>query len=153
MKRIGIIDLGSNTIRLVIFDVDKSPGKRLRPGQFREILNEKTVAGLSAYVEDGAFTDAGVERAVDVLRDHEKSARNVGCREIRVFATAVLRNCSNSAKVTAEVEGAREALLSTIPMKRLGAAEDVARAVAFFAGEGAGYVTGQVLCVDGGMAV
>ena len=31
--------------------------------------------------------------------------------------------------------------------------EDVARAVAFFAGEGAGYVTGQVLCVDGGMAV
>lgn len=48
---------------------------------------------------------------------------------------------------------AREALLSTIPMKRLGAAEDVARAVAFFAGEGAGYVTGQVLCVDGGMAV
>ena len=35
----------------------------------------------------------------------------------------------------------------------LGAAEDVARAVAFFAGEGAGYVTGQVLCVDGGMAV
>ena len=104
MKRIGIIDLGSNTIRLVIFDVDKSPGKRLRPGQFREILNEKTVAGLSAYVEDGAFTDAGVERAVDVLRDHEKSARNVGCREIRVFATAVLRNCSNSAKVTAEVE-------------------------------------------------
>ena len=50
-------------------------------------------------------------------------------------------------------EGAREALLSTIPMKRLGAAEDVARAVAFFSGEGAGYVTGQVLCVDGGMAV
>ena len=46
-----------------------------------------------------------------------------------------------------------DALLSTIPMKRLGAAEDVARAVAFFAGEGAGYVTGQVLCVDGGMAV
>ena len=50
-------------------------------------------------------------------------------------------------------EGAREALLSTIPMKRLGAAEDVARAVAFFAGAGAGYITGQVLCVDGGMAV
>ena len=50
-------------------------------------------------------------------------------------------------------ETARTALLDTIPMKRLGAAEDVARAVAFFAGEGAGYVTGQVLCVDGGMAV
>ena len=48
---------------------------------------------------------------------------------------------------------AREALLASIPMKRLGAAEDVARAVAFFAGEASGYITGQVLCVDGGMAV
>lgn len=37
----------------------------------------------------------------------------------------------------------------SIPMGRLGQGEDVAKAVAFFAGDGAGYVTGQVLCVDG----
>ncbi len=48
---------------------------------------------------------------------------------------------------------AREAMEATIPMARLGQSEDVAKAVAFFASEGAGYVTGQVLCVDGGMAV
>ena len=47
----------------------------------------------------------------------------------------------------------REAMLASIPMGRLGQAEDVARAVAFFAGDGAAYITGQVLCVDGGMAV
>ena len=51
------------------------------------------------------------------------------------------------------VEEELAALLEAIPMKRLGAAEDVARAVAFFAGAGAGYITGQVLCVDGGMAM
>ena len=50
-------------------------------------------------------------------------------------------------------EAAREALLKSIPMGRLGQSEDVARAVAFFAAEEAGYITGQVLCVDGGMAV
>ena len=50
-------------------------------------------------------------------------------------------------------ETAREALLATIPMARLGQPEDVARAVGFFAGPDAGYITGQVLCVDGGMAV
>lgn len=50
-------------------------------------------------------------------------------------------------------EAARTALLSSIPMARLGQPEDVARAVAFFASENAGYITGQVLCVDGGMAV
>ena len=38
-------------------------------------------------------------------------------------------------------------------MKRLGTGADVAAAVAFFASEEAGYLTGQVLCVDGGMAV
>ena len=50
-------------------------------------------------------------------------------------------------------EEARSAILDTIPMGRMGAAENVAKAVAFFAGDDAAYVTGQVLCVDGGMAV
>ena len=50
-------------------------------------------------------------------------------------------------------EAAREALLKSIPLARLGQPEDVARAVAFFAAEESGYITGQVLCVDGGMAV
>ena len=50
-------------------------------------------------------------------------------------------------------EAARTAMLASIPMARLGQPEDVARAVAFFASEHAGYITGQVLCVDGGMAV
>ena len=40
---------------------------------------------------------------------------------------------------------------SGIPMKRMGRAEEVAEAAAFFASEAASYVTGQVLCVDGGM--
>ena len=38
-------------------------------------------------------------------------------------------------------------------MARLGTPEDVARAVAFLAGDGAAYITGQVLAVDGGMAM
>lgn len=56
--------------------------------------------------------------------------------------------------MTALLPGAsKQALLSAIPMARLGQSQDVAKAVAFFAGEEAGYITGQVLCVDGGMAV
>ena len=38
-------------------------------------------------------------------------------------------------------------------MARAGKPEEIAAAVAFFASEEAGYITGQVLCVDGGMAV
>lgn len=50
-----------------------------------------------------------------------------------------------------------EAVLSAakemIPMRRLGSMEDVAKAVAFLASEDAAYITGTVLCVDGGMAM
>ena len=45
----------------------------------------------------------------------------------------------------------KEDLLGLIPMKRFGTAEDVAEAVLFFASENAQYITGQVLCVDGGL--
>lgn len=50
-------------------------------------------------------------------------------------------------------EGARAAMLQGIPAARAGTAEEVAQAVAFLVGDESGYVTGQVLAVDGGMAV
>ena len=40
-----------------------------------------------------------------------------------------------------------------VPMKRLGQPEDVAAAVAFFASERAGYITGQTLSVSGGLTM
>ena len=50
-------------------------------------------------------------------------------------------------------EDVKTSMAAGIPMARMGRPEDVANAVAFFASDEAGYVTGQVLCVDGGMAM
>ncbi|MHC4132671.1 MAG: 3-oxoacyl-[acyl-carrier-protein] reductase [Planctomycetota bacterium] len=46
-------------------------------------------------------------------------------------------------------EGAKQ----LIPLRRFGTVEDVAKAIAFLASDEGGYITGQVLCVDGGMAM
>ena len=47
----------------------------------------------------------------------------------------------------------KEAILAQIPAGRMGAAEDIASAVGYLAGDGAGYVTGSTLHVNGGMAM
>lgn len=50
-------------------------------------------------------------------------------------------------------ESVLDAAKQVIPMRRLGSMEDVAKTVAFLASEDAAYITGHVLCVDGGMAM
>lgn len=47
----------------------------------------------------------------------------------------------------------KEKTIARIPMQRIGEPEDVAGMAAFFASDEAGYITGQIICVDGGMAI
>jgi len=47
----------------------------------------------------------------------------------------------------------KKAMMEQIPMKDFGEVEDIANAVAFLASEDARYITGQVISVDGGMAM
>ena len=46
-----------------------------------------------------------------------------------------------------------DAMVSAVPMKRLAQPADIAAAVRFFAGEDAGYITGQTLSVSGGLTM
>ena len=48
-------------------------------------------------------------------------------------------------------EKVREQILTAVPLKRMGEPEEIAKAVAFLAGEDASYITGQVLSVNGGL--
>ncbi|HRP79656.1 MAG TPA: SDR family oxidoreductase, partial [Aquamicrobium sp.] len=47
----------------------------------------------------------------------------------------------------------REAIMGAIPMKKMGTGNDIAAAALYLASDGAGYVTGQTLHVNGGMAM
>lgn len=103
MPRFGVIDLGSNSVRLVIYEV-KADAKAPKP--FRTLVDEKKMAGLAAYVVDGIFTTAGITRAADILNSHLRIGRNLSCDRIDIFATAVLRNCLNSLAAVAAIEKA-----------------------------------------------
>ena len=50
-------------------------------------------------------------------------------------------------------EEAKQAFLTAIPLMKLGTPEDVARVALFLASDDSSYVTGQVICVDGGMVM
>ena len=97
--------------------------------------------GQTAY----AASKAGVLGLV------KAAAKELAGRDITV--NAVAPGCIETDMTAALPEKARQAMLTTIPKGRPGSPEDVARAVAFFAAPESAYITGQVLCVDGGMAV
>ncbi len=78
-------------------------------------------------------------------------ARELAARKITVNAIAPGMIETDMTKALSQ--NAREEILNSIPMKTMGQPQDIAKAVAFLAGEGGQYITGQVLSVDGGMAI
>lgn len=81
----------------------------------------------------------------------KSAAKELASRGIRVNAVAPgFIQTAMTDKLTDEV---KTAMLTNIPMDALGTPEDVANVVAFLASENAGYVTGQVVTVDGGMVM
>lgn len=76
-------------------------------------------------------------------------AREYASRQITV--NAVSPGYIETPMTEAMAEAARQAMLEQIPLKRAGSDHDVASTVAFLASDEAGYITGQVINVNGGM--
>jgi 3-oxoacyl-[acyl-carrier protein] reductase len=76
-------------------------------------------------------------------------AKELGGRGIRV--NAVAPGYIETALTDVLPDAAREGILAQTPLRRLGSPSDVARAVRFLVSDAAGFITGDVLAVDGGL--
>lgn len=114
MPNYAVVDLGSNSIRLVVYEAKEAHKRTYTSKDFKSLINDKVMAGLSAYVVDGVFTQDGIDRAISVLRGHAKRARYFNCEKMEVFATAVIRNASNCDEAVIAIEEGAELPISLL---------------------------------------
>lgn len=101
--RYSVVDMGSNTVRLAV--------NALADGESTRLLDQQKTVGLAGYVEGWALTPQGVRAAAAALREYSALAQALDAAPLHVFATASLRNITNTAQV---VEDLRQATGLTV---------------------------------------
>ena len=112
--------------------------------KFGRIVNISSVAGVMGQAGSANYAAS----KAGLIGMTKSIAREVGKKNVTA-------NCIAPGFIMTEMtqvlpEPVKEGALAVIPVKRFGKPEEIARAVAFLAHDDAGYITGQVLCVDGG---
>ena len=127
------------------FNITKNVIKYMTKKRYGKIINLSSVVGISgnAGQSNYAASKAGIigftKSIAKELASRNITANAVAPGFIKTDMTNVLKD-----EIKEEIE-------STIPLKRLGTAEDVAKVVKFLASDDSNYITGQVINVDGGM--
>ncbi len=111
------------------------------------IVNVSSVVGIMG---NGGQTNYSASKA-GLIGFTKSLARELASREVRV--NAVAPGYIDTSMTAALNDEARASLTERIPFGRTGKSEEVARAILFLASDQASYITGQVLVVDGGLAM
>jgi 3-oxoacyl-[acyl-carrier protein] reductase len=128
-----------------VFLMTRAAAKAMMRQRSGRIINVSSTAG--AMGNPGQVNYSAAKAGVVGLT--KAAARELAHWSILVNAVAPgLIETDMAATIPAE---AREALLQQVPLKRIGATREVAEVVRFLAGDGASYVTGQVIHVNGGL--
>jgi 3-oxoacyl-[acyl-carrier protein] reductase len=126
---------------------------RLSRAVLRAMMKARAGRIISIASVVGAMGNAGQTNysaaKAGIMGFTKSLAREVGSRNITV--NCVAPGFIDTDMTRALPDAQRQALLAHIPLGRLGAAEDIAQAVAFLASPAAGYISGTTLHVNGGM--
>ncbi|ARK29356.1 Exopolyphosphatase [Halalkalibacter krulwichiae] len=94
----AIIDMGSNSFRLVINQIDQN-------GRYKELHNYKTVARLSTFItEKGDLSGEGINITIDTLERFKDIITYHQVKKVVVIATAAMRKASNRDKVVRKIK-------------------------------------------------
>lgn len=129
------------------FYMSKAIAKVMLKQRSGKIINISSVVGISG---NAGQTNYAASKA-GVIGFSKALAKELASRKINVNVVAPGMIETDMTGVLNDA--VKEKMLEAIPFHSAGKAEDVANAVAFLAGEESNYITGQVLCVDGGMVI
>lgn len=129
------------------FYLMRAVSKLMLRQKYGRIINMSSVVGLKGNA--GQVNYAATKAAVIGMT--KSLARELASRQITV--NAVAPGMIETDMTGAIREEARQQILESIPFREMGSPADVANVVAFLAGDEARYITGQVIAVDGGMAI
>ena len=128
-----------------VFLMTRAAGKVMMRQKSGRIVNISSAAGAMGNAGQVNYSAA----KAGVIGLTKASARELAHWNILVNAVAPgLIETDMAAAIPAD---AREALMQQVPLKRIGTVKDVAEVVRFLVGEGGGYITGQVIHVNGGL--
>ena len=129
------------------FNCMKAVTKPMMKQRYGRIINITSIVGIigNAGQVNYAASKAGL------IGMTKSAARELASRNITV--NAVAPGFIETDMTDVLPDSVKEQLLAQIPMKKLGQTGDIANAVCFLADEKASYITGQVLQVNGGMAM
>ncbi|MCF0150539.1 MAG: 3-oxoacyl-[acyl-carrier-protein] reductase [Firmicutes bacterium] len=129
------------------FHMLKAVSKIMLRQRSGSIINMSSIVGVKGNA--GQINYAASKAAVIGMT--KSLAREVASRGIRVNALAP--GMIETDMTSAMPDQAKEAMEKQIPMGYMGSADDIAAAAAFLASEDSRYITGQVLVIDGGLAI